>query len=78
MSYHRGWQAIHLEMPERIPPHGIPFHRQFTRKVTGLDPESAHPDEARRAAAALARALDDDFVWSGTRPRLPRLLLCSG
>lgn len=64
MSYRRGWQAIHLEMPERIPHTEYIFHRQFTRKVTGLDPESTDPHEARRAAAALARVLDYDFVWS--------------
>jgi uroporphyrinogen-III decarboxylase len=64
MSYTRGEQAINLQMPDRIPHTEYIFHRQFTLKVTGLDPESADAGERERAAIALARALDYDFVWS--------------
>jgi len=64
MSYTRGWQAINLDMPDRIPHTEYIFHRQFTKKVTGLDPESDDPDECARAGAALAKALDYDFLWS--------------
>lgn len=62
MSYQRGWQAIHLEMPDRIPHTEYLFHRRFIMKVTGLDPED--PSQAEQAYAALARALDYDFIWS--------------
>jgi len=64
MSFHRGWQAIHLEMPDRIPHTEYIFHRQFTTQVTGLDPESENPTEHDQAMARLARALDYDFLWS--------------
>ena len=61
MSYERGWKAIHLEMPDRIPHTEYISHRQFTMKVTGIDPEG--PDGGK-AGPALAKALDYDFIWS--------------
>jgi hypothetical protein len=61
MSYERGWQAIHLRMPDRIPHTEYISHRQFTMKVTGIDPEG--PDGGK-AGPALAKALDYDFIWS--------------
>jgi len=64
MSYARGWQAIHLEMSDRIPHTEYIFHRQFTLKMTGLDPESRDPGEREQATIKLARALDYDFMWS--------------
>ena len=64
MSYDRGWQAIHLEMPDRIPHTEYIFHRQFTIQATGLDPESSDPAERERAMARLAKVLDYDLVWS--------------
>jgi uroporphyrinogen-III decarboxylase len=64
MSYTRGWQAIHLEMPERIPHTEYIFHRQFIRQVTGRDPESPDADERAEAGPRLARALDYDFLWA--------------
>jgi len=62
MSYQRGWQAIHLEMPDRIPHTEYISHRHFIKKVTGYDPEN--PAEGHLAGPALARALDFDFIWS--------------
>lgn len=62
MSFERGWQAIHLEMPDRIPHTEYLSHRQFIIKVTGYDPED--PEQAPRAGPALAQALDYDFIWS--------------
>jgi len=64
MSYTRGWQAIHLEMPDRIPHTEYIFHRQFTLQTTGLDPESEDPRESDQAFARLARLLDYDFMWA--------------
>jgi len=64
VSYERGWQAINLQMPKRIPHTEYIFHRQFTRKVTGLDPESSDPEERANAGPALVRALDYDFLWT--------------
>ncbi len=62
MSYERGWQAINLQMPDKIPHTEYISHRQFIMKVTGLDPES---DEGRgKAGPALAKALDYDLIWS--------------
>lgn len=62
MSYTRGWQAIHLEMPDRIPHTEYLSHRPFIMKVTGYDPED--PTQAAQAQSALARVLDYDFIWS--------------
>jgi len=62
MSYERGWQALHLEMPDRIPHTEYLTHRQFIIKVTGYDPED--PEQTDKAHAALAKALDYDFIWS--------------
>ena len=62
MSYERGWQAIHLEMPDRIPHTEYLFHRPFIKKVTGYDSED--PSEADKALSAIAKALDYDFIWS--------------
>jgi hypothetical protein len=72
MSYQRGWQAIHLKMPEHIPHTEYISHRQFIIKVTGFDPEN--PEEGGKAGPALARALDYDFIWStyGREWNLPR------
>ncbi|MGQ9731037.1 MAG: uroporphyrinogen decarboxylase family protein [Candidatus Zipacnadales bacterium] len=61
MSYERGWKAIHLEMPDRIPHTEYISHRQFIIKVTGIDPEGP---EGQKAGPALAKALDFDFIWS--------------
>lgn len=62
MSYQRGWQAINLQMPDRIPHTEYISHRQFIIKVTGLDPED--PAQASKANLALAKVLDYDFIWS--------------
>jgi len=72
MSYERGWQAIHLNMPDRIPHTEYLFHRPFIKKITGYDFED--PSQMEKALAAIARALDYDFIWStyGREWGLPR------
>lgn len=62
MSYERGWSAIHLKMPDRIPHTEYISHRQFIMKVTHLDLDD--PNQSGQAGPALARALDLDFIWS--------------
>jgi uroporphyrinogen-III decarboxylase len=62
MSFYRGWQAIHLEMPDRIPHTEYLSHRLFIMKVTGLDPED--PIQSDKAISSLAKVLDYDFIWS--------------
>jgi len=62
MSYERGWKAIQLDMPDRIPHTEYISHRQFIMKVTGIDPED--PKTSAAAGPALAKALDYDFIWS--------------
>lgn len=62
MAFQRGWDAIWLRMPDRIPHTEYISHRPFIMKVTGLDPED--PDQREAAYAALARELDYDFIWS--------------
>lgn len=72
MSYERGWQALQLDKPDRIPHTEYLFHRAFIRKVTGLDLED--PSQSAQALSAIAKALDYDFIWA-TYPRewgLPR------
>jgi len=62
MSYQRGWQAIHLEMPDRIPHTEYLFHRRFIKKITGYDFED--PSQTHKALSEIAKALDYDFIWS--------------
>jgi hypothetical protein len=62
MSYQRGWQAIHLQMPDRIPHTEYLFHRPFIKKVTGYDFEDA--SQEGMALSTIAAALDYDFIWS--------------
>ena len=62
MSYQRGWQALNLEMPDKIPHTEYIFHKPFTIKVTGLGPDFSEED--RGTQAALANALDYDLFWS--------------
>ena len=62
MSFERGWQAIHLQMPDRIPHTEYLFHRPFIKQVTGYDFED--PGEEQQALSAIAKALDYDFIWS--------------
>ncbi|MBM4082148.1 MAG: hypothetical protein FJ278_20750, partial [Planctomycetes bacterium] len=62
MSYERGWQAINLQMTDRIPHTEYISHRQFIMKVTGIDPEDKK--SGGKAGPALAKALDYDLIWS--------------
>ena len=38
MSYERGWQALHLEMPDTIPHTEYCSHPLLVKRVIGLDP----------------------------------------
>ena len=62
MSRERGWQAINLRMPDRIPRTEYVSHDEFIRKVTGLD--TTVPEQAGRVGPVLAKVLDYDFIWS--------------
>ncbi len=72
MSFERGWQALHLDMPDRIPHTEYVSHPEWVKRLTGLDPRI--PDEAVEASMALVRELDYDLRW-GTMslPGQPRL-----
>lgn len=62
MSYERGWQALNLEMPDRIPHTEYVSNPEWVKRLTGLDPRK--PDEAREAGLALVREWDFDFRWN--------------
>ena len=62
MSYKDGWQALNLQMPDRIPHTEYISHRQFIKDVTGFDPENEN--ESERANSELAKKLNYDFIWS--------------
>jgi len=56
--YQRGWDALHLRMPDQIPHTEYVSHGPFIRKVTGLDPSDP------RAGVEFARLTDFDLIWS--------------
>lgn len=62
MSLKRGWQAIHLEMPDKIPHTQYISHDEFTLKLTGVD--TGNPKQQPKAWPALAHKLDYDFIWN--------------
>ena len=72
MSYERGWQAISLDMPDRIPHTEYVSHWPYVRKVTGLDPRD--PEQAGEAMRRLVELWDFDFLWMNLAPpHQPRL-----
>ena len=62
MSYNRGWKAVNLDMPDKIPHTQYISHDEFTLQKTGIDTHD--PEQQPMAWPALAQALDYDFIWS--------------
>jgi len=58
MSYQRGWDALNLRMPDRIPHTEYFSHGPFIRKVTGLALDDP------RCGPELARVTDFDLIWN--------------
>ena len=70
--YHRGWQALNLEMPDKIPHTEYISHRPFVMKLTGLDPDD--PAQGAEAGRRMVRLLDFDLMWINyAPPNQPRL-----
>jgi len=66
MSYERGWQALHLEMPDRIPHTEYVSNPAWVERLTGLDPRV--PEQAGRAMIELVRVWDYDLRWLNMAP----------
>jgi len=67
MSFHDGWAALNLSMPDRVPrtEYSLEFHYDVIRRVTGIKAHpGSSPEEKRKAAIALQKALNYDFIWS--------------
>ncbi|MGD9496095.1 MAG: uroporphyrinogen decarboxylase family protein [Armatimonadota bacterium] len=72
MSYERGWQALNLQMPDRIPHTEYVSNPAWVKRLTGLD--MYDPAQAAEAAAALVREWDYDLRWfTMAPPNQPRL-----
>ncbi len=65
MSFERGWQALHLDMPDRIPHTEYVSHPDWVKRLTGLDPRV--PDEAAEASLGPAST-----ITACARSRPPR------
>ena len=69
MSYERGWMALNLEMPERVPrsEYWAGGHWKLIKAVTGIDVSSDSPDEVKQKATRSfvgPDGWDYDFFWS--------------
>lgn len=67
MSFEDGWSAINLQMPARVPhtEYSVLSHWEVIKAVTGLDVGPYSPlEEQIRAANALTKAWNLDFLWS--------------
>ena len=53
MSYERGWQALNLQMPDRIPHTEYVSNPAWVKRLTGLDLDD--PAEAAEARVAIVR-----------------------
>lgn len=72
MSYERGWQALNLQMPDKIPHTEYCSHPEWVKRLTGLDPRI--PEQAGAAWLALIREWDYDLRWmTMALPNQPRL-----
>ncbi len=58
MSYERGWQALHLNMPDTIPHTEYCSHPRLVKAVTGMDPR-----EDRSAWQKFYEMTDYDLLW---------------
>ncbi|MBN1347841.1 hypothetical protein JXJ21_00380 [candidate division KSB1 bacterium] len=67
MSYHDGWAALNLDMPDRVPrtEYSVSEHWEVVSRVTGIDVRVTSPDDVkRRARQAFQRAWNFDLNWS--------------
>ena len=67
MSYNDGWQAINLEMPNRVPrtEYSLERHWELIHKVTGIKAGESSPHSLQTAASlALYKAWNYDFMWN--------------
>ena len=62
MSYQRGWDALNLRMPDRIPHTEYCSHDPYIRKVTGIDPKD--PERGHLAVPEFVRITDYDLIWN--------------
>lgn len=62
MSYERGWQAINLEMPDKIPQVEFIDNDELIQCKTGLD--TRDPEQRNRAWPEITRVMDFDFAWN--------------
>ncbi len=68
MSYERGWQALHLEMPGTIPHTEYCSHPRLVERVTGIDPRqdgSAWPRFYELTNYDLMWSTNDGPAWQG-------------
>jgi uroporphyrinogen-III decarboxylase len=70
MSRERGLQALHLEMPDRVPETEYVSNPKLIERITGLDPEN--PDTHVAAHRAFWRIMDWDIVWRTDSPPFPK------
>lgn len=62
-----GWEALNLEMPERIPrtEYSVEMHWDLLKAITGIDVRIDSPDEVKRQAQkAFYKAWKIDLFWS--------------
>jgi hypothetical protein len=72
MSFERGWQALNLEMPDRIPHTEYVSNPAWVKRLTGLDLRD--PEQAAEARIALVREWDYDLRWYNmAHPSQPRM-----
>ena len=72
MSYERGWQALNLQMPDRIPHTEYVSNPAWVKRLTGLDLDD--PAEAAEARVAIVREWDYDLRWFNmAHPAQPRM-----
>jgi len=67
MSFHDGWAAINLEMPDRVPrtEYSVSEHWELVSKVTGVDIKADSLNETKiKASAAFIRAWNYDLYWN--------------
>ncbi|HDP35622.1 MAG TPA: hypothetical protein ENN29_10995 [Candidatus Hydrogenedentes bacterium] len=60
MSYERGWQAINLDMPDKIPQVEFVDNDVFILRKTGID--TRHPEQRYLAWPEITRVMDFDFA----------------
>ena len=64
--YERGWSALNLHMPDRVPHTEYVSNPDLVKAVTGLDYRDS--DGAEEAWRLFYEKADYDFIWSGQTP----------